>query len=264
MKPIAAQPTVRNRSASPAGCTSRARGTDRSGGENQQPTHGRRPLLDDVARRAFLADLLPDPGATQPLDKGWADHDGEHHRDEAGDQDSDHALARFSIEAGMPSSPTAREALTRIASPGWRRLGDVVECAASGIQRREAVLAPEVGTGTLADRDHELDAELVEQGANLLVVAGAASPSSAISPRIATRRRSPARAASSTRAATIDVGLALYASLTTMPPPGSGDSSPRQRESVIASHPPGHSPAEGPGPRTPSARPGCSPPCGAP
>ena len=95
--------------------------------EDQEAAHRRRPLLDDVAGRALLADLLAHSGAPQPLDERRADHDGEHHRDEACDQDTDHAPARFSIDAGMPSSPTARDAFTRIASPGLEQPGDAVE-----------------------------------------------------------------------------------------------------------------------------------------
>ena len=72
----------------------------------------------------------------------------------------------------MPSSPTAREALTRIASPGWSRLATSSNAAASGIQRRDGVGSPpRYGRAPSPTAIDELDAELVEQGADLLVVA---------------------------------------------------------------------------------------------
>src|ERR687885_50064 len=51
-----------------------------------------------------------------------------------------------------------------------------------------------------------------------------------MSPRIATRRRPPARETRYSSAARIETGFALYASLISKPPPGSSRSSPRQRE----------------------------------
>ena len=62
-------------------------------------------------------------------------------------------------------------------------------------------------------------------------------PSSAISPSTATRRRPAARSSRSSRAARIEIGFALYASLTMSPPPGRSRASPRQRLSRIAAAP---------------------------
>ena len=150
-----------------------------------------------MARRPLLADLLADRLAPQPVDERGPDDDGDHHRDEPRDQDSDHARACFSISAGMPSSPTARDALTRIASPGRGRRAISVDRVA---RRRRPVpvgVAARYARARLADRDDDLDPELVEERADLVVVAVALGPSSAISPRIATRRRPSARSARS-------------------------------------------------------------------
>src|SRR4029079_12870080 len=80
--------------------------------------HRRRPLLDDVACGPLLADVLPDRLPAQPFDELRAERDGDHHRDEACDQDPHHAWECFWISSGMPSRPTDRDPLTRIASPG--------------------------------------------------------------------------------------------------------------------------------------------------
>ena len=103
-------------------------------------------------------------------------------------------LARFSIEAGMPSSPTARDALTRIASPGRRR---PPTSARTRRRRNPAALrralrldvgrAPSSPTAIT-----QLDPELVHEGSDLVVVAATtrsrARPSRRGSPRGAGRR----------------------------------------------------------------------------
>ena len=65
----------------------------------------------------------------------------------------------FLDRAGMPSRPTAREALTRIASPGWRSCARRARAASAA--RRELTVRP-VGARDLADGDDEVDPELVE------------------------------------------------------------------------------------------------------
>ncbi len=107
---------------------------DHGGDEDEQAAHRRRARLDHVPGRPFGADLLADRPAAQPLDELGAEHDGDHHRQEARDQDSDHCSERFSIAAGMPSRPTAREAFTSTASPGWSTSATVPKAPASGIQ----------------------------------------------------------------------------------------------------------------------------------
>ena len=85
---------------------------------DQQAAHHRRSLLDEVAGRPLLADRLAELVAAQELDELRADDDRDHHRDQAGDQDSDHQSEWFASAGAMPSRPTAREALTSSASPG--------------------------------------------------------------------------------------------------------------------------------------------------
>ena len=76
------------------------------------------PCFTRVRRWALGADLLAEVPRPQPLDELGPDHDGGDHREQARYQDGDHASAKFAISSAMPSSPTAREALTRTASPG--------------------------------------------------------------------------------------------------------------------------------------------------
>ena len=103
--------------------------------------------------RIVLAELVP----AQELDELRADDDRDDHRDQAGDQDADHLRAvRFASAGAMPSSPTARDALTSTASPGRTSVAQPrrAPLAASGTQRVGAVAARE-----LADREH-VDPEL--------------------------------------------------------------------------------------------------------
>ena len=119
MKPISAQPSMMKRTVRPSAvyCESARNGIDRRG-EDQEPAHRRRPLLHDMGRGPFRADLLSEVARAEHVDEPRPDHDGGDHRDQARDQDGDHARAKFVISSAMPSSPTARDALTRTASPG--------------------------------------------------------------------------------------------------------------------------------------------------
>ncbi len=90
--------------------------------DDQEAAHRRRPLLHDMGCGAFRPDLLPEISRAEDFDELRPDDDGCDHREQAGDQDWDHVRAIFVISAGMPSSPTAREALTSTASPGRRKL----------------------------------------------------------------------------------------------------------------------------------------------
>ena len=58
--------------------------------QDQQAAHHRCPLLDAVTGRAFLADLLAELVPAQELDELRADHDRDHHRDQARYEDSGH------------------------------------------------------------------------------------------------------------------------------------------------------------------------------
>ena len=103
----------------PLGRVLREREEREDGGrDDEEAAHGRRALLDDVGCRAFGADLLTEVARAQQLDELRPDDDAGDHRDEAGYQDGDHARAKFAISSAKPSSPTARDAFTRTASPG--------------------------------------------------------------------------------------------------------------------------------------------------
>ena len=121
----------------------------------------------------------------------------------------------------MPSRATERDALTRTASPGSTSFRAAVErCVGVRRPRRESV-----GAGNIADSDH-LDLELGRQLGDLPVV-----PVGVLAElrHPAQYRDAAATGAALCRgarsAASVEVGLALYASLTTKPPPGSGSSS---------------------------------------
>ena len=162
------------------------------------------PCFTMCAAGPFRSDLLPEIPRAQRLDELGPDDDGGNHGQEAGDQDWDHAPAIFAISAGMPSSPTAREALTSTASPGRRKARRL-----RPRPRRRPPTRPARTARGLAHAD-DLDLELSGELADLPVIAlGSVSPSSAISPSTATRRRAPARSARWTSAARIESGLAL-------------------------------------------------------
>src|SRR5687768_1435301 len=95
---------------------------DHGRADDQEPAHRRGSLLDDVRGRPFGADLLSEVARTEQLDELRPDDDGGDHRHQARDQDWDHARAKFVISSAMPSRPTARDALTRTASPGRRNV----------------------------------------------------------------------------------------------------------------------------------------------
>ncbi len=85
--------------------------------QDQQAAHRRRPLLVEVMLRAFLPDVLAELVAPQELDEPRSDHEREGERDGGGDENADHGRGSSSASA-TTSSPTEREPLTRIASPG--------------------------------------------------------------------------------------------------------------------------------------------------
>ena len=88
--------------------------------ENQQPTHRGSPLLDEVAFRHLLPDVLAELVAAKEVDEPRPDHEGDSERHSGGDEDADHAPAPSKASA-TTSRPTDREPLTRIASPGRTR-----------------------------------------------------------------------------------------------------------------------------------------------
>ena len=90
---------------------------DRRREEDEDATHRRRPLLDDVVLRPLLADVLPELVAAEEFDEAGPDRDRQDERDAGGDEDADHDSGSTRASA-TASSPTEREPFTRIASPG--------------------------------------------------------------------------------------------------------------------------------------------------
>ena len=75
------------------------------------------PCLIDVARRALLADVLAELLAAEEVDEARAGDDRDDARDDAGDEDSGHAVTPASASATR-SSPRTRAPLTSTQSPG--------------------------------------------------------------------------------------------------------------------------------------------------
>ena len=96
-------------------------GEERGGGddEDQETAHRGRPLLHTMSLGAFFADVLSELVPAQELDELRADEDRHHHRDHPSGEDVDHAVGTWVSAAATASSPIARDALTRTASPGW-------------------------------------------------------------------------------------------------------------------------------------------------
>src|SRR5215203_2434135 len=148
---------------------------DAGGHQDQQAAQHRRALLEHVVLRPLLADVLAELIAPQELDELRAEQDRDEQGEDACDQHTGQALTAASASATR-SRPTEREALTRTQSPG-RTIPSTTAIAAS---------APISSWKP-----------------------GPPGPSSAISPRTATRRRSPANATRCASAARIESGLAL-------------------------------------------------------
>src|SRR5262249_17833075 len=89
---------------------------DRRGEQDEEPAHRRRTLLGHVVLRPLLPDLLPELVAAEEVDEPWPDGDREGEAHGGGDEDTDHAPAPNAF--ATTSSPTDRDPLTRIASPG--------------------------------------------------------------------------------------------------------------------------------------------------
>src|SRR5437868_421094 len=88
------------------------------GDEDEQTAHRRRALLAAVRLGAFFPDVLAELIRAQEADEPRSDDDRDDHREDPGGEDSDHAVATLLSSSAIASSPTARDALTRTASPG--------------------------------------------------------------------------------------------------------------------------------------------------
>ena len=163
----------------------------RRGDDDQQPTHRRRPLLDDVPLRALLANELAELLPAQVLDESRAEQDREEHRHDRGDDDAGQTRAPASASA-TTSSPTARDALTSTQSPGLEQLfqcRDRLVDAGDAPDRRDLGLPVSVVLGEWADREQDVDAHRRRVAPDLAVVAGS------VRARARPCRRAPRRGA---------------------------------------------------------------------
>ena len=179
----------------------------------------------------LLADVLAELLAAQEVDELRADDDREDHRE-------DPLRSRVPLAADLPASGPPRPARARpTGTPSRARRrpgGPARERCVPPLRCRVGDPRAAVAARELPDREHDVDAGS-PPARRPAVVGGRVGPSSAISPSTATlRRRCAARCSSAAR---IETGLALYASLMSSPSPGSGDSSPRQRENATSTRP---------------------------
>ena len=142
---------------------------DRRRAENQQPAHRRRALLGHVVLRAFLADVLAELVLAEKLDEPRSGRQGDAERDRGCDEDADHAPPPSSAFA-TTSSPTDREPLTRIASPGRTSAQRERRGLGGGRRPLVGVVAP----GELTDAEHDVEALRLTR--DLVVVARSVRP----------------------------------------------------------------------------------------
>src|SRR3954447_7332119 len=179
--------------------------------QDEEAAEGRRPLLNDVPLGTFLADLLSELVASQERDEAWAEQSRKNERDHARNQDGDHARTAASASA-TTSSPRAREALTRTQSPGSTTSSTAAAAAAASAYQRVTGPPTEPSRYSRASSPTATSVWMPSRAASTPTSrwkAGAPGPSSAISPRIATRRRGPARSTRYASAARIETGFAL-------------------------------------------------------
>ena len=159
------------------------------------------PCFTRCVARALGADLLAEVARAQRLDEPRPDDDAGDHRQQAGDQDWDHVASDLRDLVGDAFEPDRARGLDE---DGVAR----AEEAARGLDRSLDVGRPDgrsVGAGGLADAD-DVDRRALPRGRrSARGSVSEVSPSSAISPSIATRRLvagrgrrgAPARRASS-------------------------------------------------------------------
>ena len=162
---------------------------DRGREQDQQSAHRRRALLGDVVLGAFLADVLAELLAAQEADELRAGKDAR-------------SAGRSPLPAGLGSSAHRRERFRDALEP--ERAGGLDEHDVAGLNElggleqlrprrrrpaRDRNATVDIAAGQFADGEQRLDAVPRGLAPDLLVVRGRAAPSSAMSPRIATRRR---------------------------------------------------------------------------
>src|SRR6185312_3772692 len=194
----------------------------RDGGEDDQAAHRRRSRLRVMALRPLLADVLPELALADERDELRAQEDADEQRGGPRDQHAPHQRAASSAAAVAPSSaasaatttsrPTPREAFTSTVSPARTSFGtSVAACAASARTcssraSPNASAIPRLRGPTATSRSTPLAAACPPISA---WKRASSDPSSSMSPSTATLRPSPAVAARSSRAARMDIGLAL-------------------------------------------------------
>src|SRR5215210_2489404 len=175
------------------------------GEDDQGAAHRGRSLLHDVPGGSLLADVLPEPATAQERDELGADEDRDQHRDDGGDEHSRHQTAPAFRACATNSSPAARDAFTRTASPGRRRAqrrgraSSRVVIVAPPYSRARS--PPTATTWSTPSSRATCPTSRWKRGAS--------GPSSAISPRIAIVRRPFARSTRCSSAARIETGFAL-------------------------------------------------------
>src|ERR1700693_3305881 len=188
---------------------------DRRREQDHQAAHRRRALLGDVVLGPLLPDVLPELVLPQKRDELGADEDRDDQCHECRDQDSGHRAVTPARASATTSSPTDRDPFTSTASPdctSWR--ASTTASAASAAQASGSY--PRARGPTPITTSTFSAARPISSWKR-----PASSPSSAISPRIATVRRPPARSNRWPSAARIATGFAFQASLISSPPPGS-------------------------------------------
>ena len=151
-KPIAAQARVTKKTVSASSVRSeKIRNGSDIDDHDQQAAHRRRPLLDHVPCGPLLADLLPELVAAQELDELRAGDDRDDHREDAREEDLNHAplprrRAPSRARRRRPRGPSTREPLTSTQSPGCRSRG------ASGSPPRRRAPSGVSGTASAPSR----------------------------------------------------------------------------------------------------------------
>ena len=124
--------------------------------QDQQAAHGRRALLDAMARRPLLADVLAERALAQERDERAA---AEHRQERGQHARTEHV--RHSAASASRSTPAEREPLSSTTSPGRSTRGS--SSAASANVGRPVPFAAlgrrRVPGCQLADADHDVDAQ---------------------------------------------------------------------------------------------------------
>src|SRR5215210_5945855 len=198
--------------------------------DDEKPAHRRRPLLDEVRLRAFLANPLAHADEPEQPDVGrHQDHDEREGQEQALDELERHrpsvpaAPSSSARRSTRTSSAIPRDALTRTTSPPRSRARSASRASSrSATSMTRAPSSPALRAPSAipeAPRPITTTTSATRAAASPTDrwPLSCASPSSSISPRTAIRR--PGRPPRSSSAAATDPGDALYESSTTVTSP---------------------------------------------